>query len=153
MSWLETRVPPPVVTLVVGAIMWSIAQATPAMALRAPGLLEAGVAVAILGVALEVVAALTFRRVCTTVNPLDPSAATSLVSTGVYRLTRNPIYVGDLLVLVGWAIYLGSPVALLATPVFVLYLDRFQIAPEERILAAKFGESYREYQARVRRWI
>jgi len=72
---------------------------------------------------------------------------------GIYRFTRNPMYVGLALVLLGWAALLSSPWALLGPLVFVLYINRFQIAPEERVLSAKFGAAYTEYIARVRRWL
>lgn len=102
---------------------------------------------------LELVAVVTFRRVCTSVNPFNPAAATHLVVVGVYRFTRNPIYLGDFLILIGWAIFLGIPVGLAFALLFVAYIDRFQIQPEERILADKFGRPYDDYRARVRRWI
>jgi protein-S-isoprenylcysteine O-methyltransferase Ste14 len=87
------------------------------------------------------------------VNPLHPEATSSLVITGIYRHTRNPMYVGFAAVLLGWAAYLAAPLALLGPLTFVLYITRFQIIPEERALHAKFGPEFAAYQARVRRWI
>lgn len=151
--FLDTKIPPPVVTIALAVLMWSAARQLPALTFRAPLGGELGVVVALAGLGLEVVALVTFSRACTTVNPLHPAQATSLVTRGVYRFTRNPIYVGDLLVLLGWAVYLGNLAALILTPLFAAYIDRFQIQPEERILAEKFGPSYDDYRARVRRWI
>jgi protein-S-isoprenylcysteine O-methyltransferase Ste14 len=95
---------------------------------------------------------LTFRRAKTTVNPTTPAAASALVRTGVFRFTRNPMYLGLLLCLVAWAIFLSSVLALLSAPLFVVYMNRFQIAPEERALAALFGDSFAAYKRDVRRW-
>ncbi len=94
-----------------------------------------------------------FRRERTTVNPLTPGAATSVVSSGVYSRSRNPMYVGFLLALAGWAVYLSNVAAALLLPAFVAYMNRYQIKPEERVLLAKFGTAFEQYMARVRRWI
>ena len=76
-----------------------------------------------------------------------------MVTRGVYRWTRNPMYLGMLVVLAGWAVWLGSAAALLGLPLSVLLLNRLQIGPEERILRERFGQDYIDYQARVRRWL
>jgi protein-S-isoprenylcysteine O-methyltransferase Ste14 len=96
---------------------------------------------------------LSFRRAKTTVNPLKPETSASLVSTGVYSFTRNPMYLGMALVLLAWAAYLASPWALAGPALFALYITRFQIIPEERVLARLFGTSFAEYRKRVRRWL
>lgn len=96
---------------------------------------------------------MAFRRARTTVNPLNPEAATALVIVGVYRYTRNPMYVGLATMLVGWAVYLAAPLALLGPPIFVLFIARFQIVPEERALAEKFGREFADYRKKVRRWL
>ena len=79
--------------------------------------------------------------------------APCVVTRGVYRWTRNPMYLGMLVVLAGWAVWLGSAAALLGLPLSVLLLNRLQIGPEERILRERFGQDYIDYQARVRRWL
>jgi protein-S-isoprenylcysteine O-methyltransferase Ste14 len=84
---------------------------------------------------------------------LKPETATSLVTNGVYRYTRNPMYLGMLLVLLAWAIYLSAPAALMGPIAFWLYIQRFQIQPEERALVAMFGSAFTDYMSRVRRWI
>jgi len=84
---------------------------------------------------------------------MKPEKASSLVTTGIYRFTRNPMYLGLLFVLFAWAVFLASVWALLGPVAFVFYIDRFQIAPEEAILAGMFGAAYTEYKARVRRWL
>jgi protein-S-isoprenylcysteine O-methyltransferase Ste14 len=94
-----------------------------------------------------------FRHAKTTVNPLSPANSSSLVTSGIYRFTRNPMYVGLALVLLAWALFLSSPWSLLGPLVFVLYINRFQIVPEERILSGIFGEAYSAYRTKVRRWL
>ena len=110
-------------------------------------------AVATAGFLLILAAAARFRRQNTTMNPTRPDATSALLVAGIYRLSRNPMYLGALLVLAGWAIHLSHPLAFLFLPVFVAYMNRFQIAPEERLLAAKFGADYEAYKCTVRRWL
>jgi protein-S-isoprenylcysteine O-methyltransferase Ste14 len=149
---LELKVPPPLVALVTGLLMWWAAKLVPPLAL--PGVARIAVAVVFagVGVGLAMSGVLTFRRAKTTVNPTTPAAASALVRTGVFRFTRNPMYLGLLLCLVAWAIFLSSVLALLSAPLFVVYMNRFQIAPEERALAALFGDSFAAYKRDVRRW-
>ncbi|MCW5570255.1 MAG: isoprenylcysteine carboxylmethyltransferase family protein [Steroidobacteraceae bacterium] len=152
MNALELKVPPPLVALVTGLLMWWAAKLVPPLAL--PGVARIAVAVVFagVGVGLAMSGVLTFRRAKTTVNPTTPAAASALVRTGVFRFTRNPMYLGLLLCLVAWAIFLSSVLALLSAPLFVVYMNRFQIAPEERALAALFGDSFAAYKRDVRRW-
>jgi len=149
---LELKVPPPLVALVTGLLMWLAAKLVPPLAL--PGVARIAVAVVFagVGVGLAMSGVLTFRRAKTTVNPTTPAAASALVRTGVFRFTRNPMYLGLLLCLVAWAIILSSVLALLIAPLFVVYMNRFQIAPEERALAALFGDNFAAYKRDVRRW-
>ncbi len=153
MNALENKIPPPVVGLLIGTAMWAAARpwapAEGESSLRAAvswGLAGLGV----LAVALGMVA---FRRAKTTINPVNIEAASSVVTSGIYRYTRNPMYVGLTLALVGWALHLWLRFVLVGPVLFVLYITRFQIIPEERVLRSKFGEEYRKYQERVRRWI
>ena len=108
---------------------------------------------AVLGVAVAIAGVASFRRAQTTVNPLKPESTSSLVVSGVYRVSRNPMYVGMLLVLLGWGVLLSNVLALPIVPGFVLYMNRFQIGPEETVLAELFGEEYATYRSRVRRWL
>lgn len=150
---MKTRVPPPVVTLAVGLLMWLGDRLLPALAFTFPGQGPLALVLAAAGVLLMGVAVLSFARAKTTVNPLRPSRASALVTGGVYRFSRNPIYLADLLLLLAFAAWLGSLAALAVSPLLVWYLNAFQIAPEEEALAALFGDEYRAYCARVRRWL
>ncbi len=153
MQALELKIPPPVVTLLVAAAMWGISVATVrfefALAFRG----SLALAIAAFGIGIAVSGALTFRRAKTTTNPLKPEAASALVTGGVFRFTRNPMYLGLCVVLLGWTVFLASPPALLGPVAFVLYITRFQIVPEERILSRLFGNQYAAYRAEVRRWL
>jgi protein-S-isoprenylcysteine O-methyltransferase Ste14 len=111
------------------------------------------VALVLLAAAFDLSGLLAFRRARTTINPMKPGASSAMVSGGVYRITRNPMYVGLVLLLCGWSVYLGSPWAWLAPLAFAAYVTRFQIVPEERVLARLFGAEYAAYRARVRRWL
>ncbi len=133
--------------------MWLASICLPSFALAVPGRwwLAAGFAVCGAVVALEGV--LAFGRASTTVNPTQPGTASVMVTTGIYRFSRNPMYVGFALVLVGWACFVANLVAMLLVLAFVVYLNRFQIEPEERVLSARFGDEYRTYLRAVRRWL
>jgi protein-S-isoprenylcysteine O-methyltransferase Ste14 len=133
--------------------MWGISKLPPAIALPELVRTVTALPIALAGAALTGAGLLSFRHARTTVNPMKPQSAASLVRSGVYSISRNPMYLGLLVVLFAWAAYLSTVWALLGPLVYVLYINRFQIAPEERILSAKFGASYAEYKARVRQWI
>jgi protein-S-isoprenylcysteine O-methyltransferase Ste14 len=150
---LETKVPPPVVTLLVAGLMWLAARWLPFPAPAGPARLFAGALIFGAGLGLELACGMTLVLARTTVNPLRPRSSRELVIGGVYRLTRNPIYLADLTMLVAWSVYLWNPAALVLTSAFVLYIDRFQIRAEERALTELFGDGYREYSARTRRWL
>jgi len=154
-GWLELKVPPPVVALATVAAMWGLAQLFPPLALPRPMRfgVAAAAAVALAGVLTSGWGIAVFRRARTTVNPHTPGKATSLVSAGPYRFTRNPMYLGLLLVLAAWTVFLASVPAAAGPVAFVLYMNRFQIAPEERVLQGLFGDEYLAYKARVRRWL
>jgi protein-S-isoprenylcysteine O-methyltransferase Ste14 len=153
MRGLELKIPPPVVALVNALLMWLVSRATPALGFVFPARNVFAIGLAAIGVATAISGVITFRRARTTVNPLKPESASSLVNWGVYTLTRNPMYLGLLLVLTGWTIFLSNPLAFLFLPAFVLYINRFQIVPEERALTSLFGQDFAAYQSRVRRWL
>ena len=153
MSALELRIPPPVVALVVAAAMWFAAALVPALEVPAPVRITLAIAITLLGGVFSIAGVVSFRRAKTTVNPMKPERASSLVTSGIYTITRNPMYVGLLLVLVGWAVFLSSAVALAGPVAFFFYIGQFQIAPEERVLAKMFGSEYAEYQTKLRRWL
>jgi protein-S-isoprenylcysteine O-methyltransferase Ste14 len=149
---LELKIPPPAVAVIAGVAMWGIAATVPH---ETPPAVRIAVAcvIAAFGVATAAAGVMAFRLANTTINPTKPDASSALVSSGVYRITRNPMYLGLLLLLLAFAIYLFSVWALPIPLLFVAYLDRFQIAPEERALSRLFGAHYAAYKIKVRRWI
>jgi protein-S-isoprenylcysteine O-methyltransferase Ste14 len=150
---LALRIPPVAFTLLAGLAAWLTAGAFPALRLDAAQLPAIAAALGLLGGGWSLLGVISFRRARTTVNPMNPGATTALVTSGVYRFTRNPMYLGFLFVLLGELVWLGSPIALPAAPAFVIYLNRFQIAPEECALRAQFGPEFNAYSARVPRWL
>lgn len=150
---LDTKVPPPAVAVASAALIWGVSRFAPHVALPSAIRLAVCVSLVVFGAALAVAGIRSFRRARTTVHPTRPEEASSLVSTGIYRYTRNPMYLGLLLILIAWAVFLSSAWALLGAAGFVLFIGRFQIAPEERALSKLFGSEYATYKARVRRWL
>ncbi len=148
---LQLKIPPPVVTFLFAGAMWPAARLVGNASFAG----QEFVAAALFGLGLAVAASglYAFGRAHTTVSPTRPEGASQLVTGGVYRVTRNPMYLGMALWLAAWAVLLGSFLGLVFVPLFALYLNRFQIGPEERVLLQKFGDTYRNYQARVRRWL
>jgi protein-S-isoprenylcysteine O-methyltransferase Ste14 len=153
MRALELKIPPPVVALLAALAMWGLSRKSGAPA--APELVRVPLAIAfgLVGAVFDVSGLIAFRRARTTVNPMRPQSASAIVDSGIYRLTRNPMYVGLAFILFGWAVYLGSWWALLGPLAFAAYIGRFQIAPEERALTKLFGDEYLAYKAKVRRWL
>jgi len=152
-SKLELRFPPDVVWIVVAALMWIAAALTPQLAITMPNRIAIALIVVAIGVALVVAGRVALGRANTTWHPTEPEKTTSLVTTGVFRFSRNPIYLGMMAALLGWALVLGSASAWLVSALFVLYMNRFQIAPEERALSALLGDEYAEYAKFTRRWV
>ena len=153
MQALELKIPPPAAALLVGMTMWVAAYLLPAV--HRTGQLRSIIA-RVCGVFGLIVAGLgfwAFRQAKTTVSPVTPEAASSLVTDGVYSYTRNPMYFGLTTVLVGWAVWLSVPWIFLGPVAFMLFITRFQIIPEERVMSSKFGRDYDEYRKRVRRWL
>lgn len=150
---LELKVPPVVLVLVAGFLMWLVSRTLPPFALPSPARGIVALALAGVGAAVGFAGVAGFRRAKTTVNPTSPGAASSLVTTGVHAFTRNPMYLGLVLILVGWGSILGNALSVVIVALFVLYMNRFQIHPEEKALLAGFGESFLAYKKRVRRWL
>ena len=153
MSALELKIPPVLITSLFALLMWLVSRLTPAApispALKIICLLVFTGLAAYVGLA----AVALFRKANTTVNPLTPGSISSLVVSGIFRRTRNPMYLALLLALTGWGLYLANIFSLLVAIGFVIYINRFQIQPEERILEEIFGPEFHDYKNQVRRWI
>lgn len=153
MKVLELKVPPVLLMLIFAIAIWfsqpllpQVIQPSTATLIVALVLMFAGILIALLGV-------YAFKKAQTTVDPTKPDASSSLVRSGIYQLTRNPMYVGFSLCLAAFSVYLASPFSLFLVVLFGWYLTRFQIMPEERILQGIFGQPYQDYCQQVRRWL
>lgn len=153
MRSLELRIPPVALVIAAAVGMWLVKLVSPPLGLSSNARAIIALLLAAAGFAVVMAGVLEFRRARTTVNPLQPEAASAIVETGIYRWTRNPMYLGMFLALAAWAAWLDRGMAWLALPLFVLYLDRYQVLPEERALRARFGAPFDEYCRRVRRWL
>jgi protein-S-isoprenylcysteine O-methyltransferase Ste14 len=152
-STLELKIPP-VAQVVLHALgMWLVSNNIQFLSIPLPWTLPLSTILIGIGVGITLAGVYSFRAAKTTVNPTSPDTSSSVVSTGIYRYSRNPMYVGFLFILGGWAFYLAHVLAFLFLPVFVLYMNRFQIYPEEKAMCSKFGDEYRTYMDSVRRWI
>ena len=151
---LELKIPPVALWLVFAGLAALATWLTPDLRWP-PGLatLVGAIILAELGVAAGVLGVWAFHKAATTHHPMHPERTARIVTGGIYRLSRNPMYLGLALVLAALAVYLRSPLALVAVPAFMAALTRLQILPEERVLAARFGEDYRAYLASARRWL
>lgn len=151
--WLEHRVPPPLVMLGAALIAWEVAGAVPQWSVQGAVARPLAWVLVALGVGFGIAGLWVFRRAGTTFDPHAPQRTRVLVTTGPYRFTRNPMYLGLALVLLAWCAWLANPAALVGVLLFVAYLTRFQIIPEERVMQEKFGAEYASYRNRVRRWL
>lgn len=150
---MSTRIPPPLVVLITGLAMWMVSEQMPWAKLAFAWRVPAAAAVLALALVPMLAAVASFIAARTTINPMRPARASALITDGVFRISRNPIYLGDLLLLMAYAVWLANALNVLLLMAFVWYLNRFQIEPEERALTQLFGERYRAYCARVRRWL
>jgi protein-S-isoprenylcysteine O-methyltransferase Ste14 len=150
---LELKIPPPLFCGFVADLMWLTAVVSLPFNFNVPARRPAAAVLSLLGLAVASAGVISFRRANTTVNPTRPGSASSLVVSGIYRLTRNPMYLGLLLALLGWGVFLSNALALIWIPGFVVYMNRFQISPEERALTSLFSQDFLSYKSKVRRWL
>jgi protein-S-isoprenylcysteine O-methyltransferase Ste14 len=150
---MKLKVPPVIVVAVTVFLMWVIDRylSVEFLAFNAPKWII--ILTSILGIACIVLGVIQFSVKKTTVNPHKPEDSTSLVSSGIYSISRNPMYLGMLILLVFYGLYLGDGLVFLMLPVFIWYMNSFQIKPEEEMMIELFGDEYKDYQKKVRRWI
>lgn len=150
---LQAIIPPPVYGIGTAALMWWLDLHLPISRLIPAPFTQIGWVVVTAGLVVDAYSIIGFLRARTTVNPVRITATRELVTTGLYRWSRNPMYLGLILVLTGWGIVLGSLAPFMAIALFAKVLVVTQIAPEEAALEAKFGDAYRDYRQRVNRWV
>ncbi|TKB43530.1 methyltransferase family protein [Thalassotalea mangrovi] len=152
MKKLELKVPPLLLFLLSIPLMWLVRdQQHELFSISWLSLLALFFAVS--GLLIIILAVIEFRRQHTTVDPRDPNQSSTLVCEGIFKVTRNPMYLGFSLLLLAWGMLLSSMLSLLWVPLFMAYLNQWQIKPEERLLRQKFPDQYPAYRQRVRRWL
>ena len=150
---LELRIPPLALTAVSAVAIAMVTVCAPLIHIPFPGHKYASAVLVVFGFLLAAVGVAQFRQSRTTLNPMSPDRASAVVTSGIYRVSRNPMYLGMALVLLGVAAWGSALAGYLVVVGFCWYLTRFQIFPEERALRAAFGEEFAQYMGRVRRWV
>lgn len=150
---LQLKIPPPAYALMIGLLMWLLDRYFPIMHLIASPWNKGGILLILVAFTMDFSSLFLFFKKHTTPNPLHPENASKLVTNGLYRYTRNPMYVGLLIILTGYAIWLGSLSPFFLLPLFYWLITTQQILPEEKILERKFGQEYLDYKKRVKRWV
>ncbi len=153
MKSFELKVPPAVLVLLSGSMMWFIDRLTPQFQIGWSGQNVAIGLIVVVAFFCIVSGIYSFNKAQTTVDPTQPNKASSLVTSGIYQWTRNPMYLGFVLLLLAFSFKLSNPVTMFMLPLFIAYMNQFQIKPEERILTQLFGNKYDRYKKQVRRWI
>ena len=151
---MHLKIPPALVAILMLILMVTLSNLLPQFSFSLPYRSLLAIAVAVVGAGIAVAGVASFRRLQTTVNPTRPGTASSLVVDGIYGWSRNPMYLGILLFLIACGIYLENVLGLLVIPpMFVVYMNKYQIKPEEEALALIFGDEFVRYRANARRWL
>lgn len=150
---MKLRIPPLLQAAIFALISWALAALLPQASISLGWLSLVAIGLLVIGSAILLTAVLDFSRNETTVNPLEPEQADTLVVSGLFRFTRNPMYLGMALVLFAWALYLANALAIIGPVLFVASITVLQIKPEEEALGKVFGQDYSAYRKRVRRWL
>ena len=153
MNSLKLKIPPLILVVIFATIMWVLSFYFSVEILPQSLNIILTTVILLMGVAISLAGVFSFKQSKTTVNPTKPEETSSLVTSGVYKFTRNPMYVGFLLFLVSFAVYLSSLASLIISIFFVLYMNKFQIKPEEEMLSNLFGKEFDIYKQKVRRWV
>ena len=147
------KLPPPVYSIAAVVLMWFLNKYYPVLETTQQWPVIVGGLIILVGILIDVLAIVQFRQAKTTINPLRPESSTSLVTSGFYAHSRNPMYVGLLVCLLGVTLLLRSLTPLLVLPLFVVVVTVFQIIPEEKALSKIFGEEFKHYKENVQRWL
>jgi len=153
MSVLLLKVPPPIVALVLALLMWLTPAVAGLVQIPDPARVLCAVVLVCAGQGISIAGMVVFRRAKTTVNPVKASLASSLVIRGVYRYTRNPMYVSLTIVYVGVALMMQSLWSLLLLPLVVAFIRIKVIGREEAYMERRFGAEYLRFKNEVRRWL
>lgn len=153
--FVKALIPPPVVLLICGLLMWLADKWTPSLDFQIRSRMILFRIILFGGMCVLAAGVVNIIRRKTTIHPDRRSlaASTALVTTGVFRYTRNPIYLGMAIILTAWVVFLESWLALIGVFVFIAFITQYQIRPEEVALEKIFGDVYVRYRKNVRRWI
>ena len=149
-KYLNTKIPPPIVTLLCIVIIYLFESQ---IEYSEPDLKAVGIIFLILGLIIIFSAVLKFIKIKTTVDPTRPHKTSNLVINGIYKITRNPMYLGMLFLIMAYAVYNNNVMGCIIIPIFIFYINKFQIEPEEIEMRKKFGESFENYCKKVNRWL
>ena len=149
-KYLNTKIPPPIVTLICIGIIYLFESK---IEYSQPDLKAVGIIFLILGSIIIFLAVLKFIKTKTTVDPTRPHKTSNLVISGIYKITRNPMYLGMLFLIIAYALYNNNIIGCIIIPIFIFYINKFQIEPEEIEMRKKFGESFENYCKKVNRWL
>jgi len=153
MKALETLIPPPIVTVIIMILMYWVPRSILASSIQSSLLFFAAIATGLAAIMIMLAGIAAFAKDRTTLNPMRIDQASTLVTSGIFKFTRNPMYLGDVIFLFAWCLLLATPWAIFGPFLLMIYLTQFQIKPEERMMQQKFGTAYKAYQSQVRRWI
>ncbi|MGD0590766.1 MAG: isoprenylcysteine carboxylmethyltransferase family protein [Bacteroidota bacterium] len=153
MKALQLKIPPPIVTVIFAACMWAVTNIVPGYSFAIPYCKTLSCIISVIGGIISVFALYSFYSAKTTINSVQLNYSSSFVVSGVYSFTRNPMYLGLLFVLLGWFLFLSNILAMVFIPLFILFINYFQIKPEEKALELKFGQAFILYKLKVRRWL
>ncbi len=153
MNSLELKIPPVAQVIITAAAMYGVSKIIPSLRFSVKGSTGLAIGLGVIGLSSGIMGVVQFRKAQTTPNPQALEKVSSLVTSGIYQYSRNPMYLGLVLLLLGWALYLSHFLAFVLLPLFMLSMTRLQIQPEERMMRQKFGKDYQAYLMQVRRWI
>ena len=148
---LKNKIPPPIVTLVFAALIYLSADLLPHLMFEGQTFLSS--IIAIFGLIILLLAVKAFVQFKTTINPLKPKTTSVLVTSGIFKLSRNPMYLGMLLLIISLWIKTGAVLGFILVAGFIAYLNYFQIFPEEQAMKRLFSDKYKTYCQQVRRWL
>jgi len=150
---MNLKIPPALQTAIFAALMWIMKKATAITHFEFGQQKIVSWVIFGIGVSIGILAVYTFKKAKTTTNPLDPGKASKLVIVSIYKVSRNPMYLGMLFILIAFAIRLGNLFTFFVPILYVWYITTFQIKPEEKALTKLFKDNYIDYYRRVRRWV
>ena len=153
MKMLQLKIPPPVYAISIGILMWMLNRYFPVFQFIDSPWNRLGIAIILIAGSFDLWSLLLFFKKHTTANPMKPQNTSGIVTSGLYKISRNPMYLGLLAILTGYAVWLGSLTPFLLLPVFYWIITEMQIKPEEKMLQEKFGSEYMNYKEKVRRWL